>query len=177
MKRNNTNNRFFFIMLFIPCFLISCSDVADDVNSFPTVDYTELVQDDSYKIPSSADALTVFNLFYNTFGYGEFSVSGTATHTETEKLIENTYTQTITCNIEKIKIYHTDNSTSGLTVSSFYVDFINEDQEVMTYCYQWQYKNTNAWKNDKTSTWKQSSDWYKSANNATRIDWNISIVR
>lgn len=171
------NNKLLFIIIFIPCFLISCSDVADDVNSFPTVDYTVLVQDDSYKISSSTDALTVFNLCYNIYGYGEFSVSGTATHTESAQIIENTYTESITCNIEKIKIYHTDNSTAGLTVSSFYVDFVNENQETMTYCYQWQYKNTNAWKNDKTSTWKQTSDWYKNANTETRIDWDISITR
>ncbi len=171
MKKNNT---LIFIIFLLTCFLISCSDV-DNIDSFPTVDYSKLVQDDAYKISSSTDALTVFNLCYNVYGYGEFSVSGIATHTESATVIENTYTESITCNIEKIKVYHSDDSTSGLTVSSFYVDFINENQETMSYCYQWQYKNTNAWKNDKTSTWKQTSTWYKNANNSTRTDWNISI--
>lgn len=166
----------FLIMLLMSYFIISCSDVADDVNSFPTVNYAELVQDDSYKISSSTDALTVFNLCYNSFGYGEFNISGTATHTESANLI-GPHTETISCSITKVKIYHIDNSTKGSTVSTFYVDFINSDNEVLSYCYQWQYKNTNAWENGKTSTFLQSQEWYKKSDSKTKTSWDITITR
>lgn len=174
MKKN------FLLFLIVPLmsyFIISCSDVADDVNSFPTVNYAELVQDDSYKISSSTDALTVFNLCYNSFGYGEFNISGTATHTESANLIGIPHTETISCSITKVKIYHIDNSTKGSTVSTFYVDFINSDNEVLSYCYQWQYKNTNAWKNGKTSTFLQSQEWYKKSDSKTKTSWDITITR
>lgn len=169
----------FLIVLLMSYFIISCSDVADDVNSFPTVNYAELVQDDYYKISSSTDAITVFNLFYyeSGFGYGEHPINGTAVHTESANLIGIPHTETISCSITKVKIYHIDNSTKGSTVSTFYVDFINSDNEVLSYCYQWQYKNTNAWKNGKTSTFLQSQEWYKKSDSKTKTSWDITITR
>ena len=167
-----------FIFLFTSFFCFtSCSDIADDTNSFPTADYSNLVYSDCFKIDSSADALTVFNLFYDTFGYGDFDINGTASHSENATLIGVNHSETISCNIKNVKISHIDKSTQGMTVSSFYVDFTNENDEVLTYCYEWQYHNTNAWKNGKTSTWFSSSDWYKKSDEKTRNEWNIVIAR
>lgn len=167
---------FAFIFVFSVCF-ISC-DEADSTDSLPSADYSEFIDNENIQIPDSADALTVFNLCYDYFGgYGEYAVNGVATHTETSNLINKPHSETITCNINRIKIYHTDNSSSGLTLSSFYVDFINEAQEILSYHYQWQYKNTNAWKNEKTSTFFKSSDWYKKSDSKTKTSWSITITR
>jgi hypothetical protein len=144
--------------------------MADDPNSFPIVDYSDLVCSDCYKIDSSTDAITVFNLFYREFGYGDFDISGNATHTESAVLIGSHYSETIQCDIKRVKIYHTVDYTS-----SFFVDFINEKNEILTYCYRWQYNNANAWENGKYSTWFCSDDWYKTANNKTKTSWNIVI--
>jgi len=150
---------------------------ADDVESFPTADYSALVKSDKYEIESSTDALTVFNLFYNTFGYGEFNVSGSATHSESASLIGVSHSETITCTINKAKVYHINKSTTGSTISSFYVDIYNENDERLSYCYEWQYKNTNAWKNKKTSEYYKTLAWYNNTDEKTRTDWNIIINR
>ncbi len=52
------------------------------------VDYSELIQQDTYKISSSTNAITVFNLFYDVFGYDEHTINGTAIHTESVVLID-----------------------------------------------------------------------------------------
>ena len=168
---------FFLIFTFFTFTFFSCNDIPDNTDSFPVVDYSELIQQDSYKISPSTTAITVFNLFYNVFGYGEHTINGTAVHTESADLIGITHTETISCNITKVKIYHIDNSTKGSTVSTFYVDFINSDNEVLSYCYQWQYKNTNAWENGKTSTFFQSQEWYKKSDSKTKTSWDITITR
>ena len=120
-----------FIALFSLLFF-SCEYTADDTNTFPAVDYSNLITEDGYKIDSSVDALTVFNLFYNVYGYGEFEISGSAEHSESSKLIETTYTEKLSCNITKIKVYHLDNSSSGMHISSFFVDFINDKNEILS---------------------------------------------
>lgn len=168
--------KYLFFSLLVSFFFFSCSlDSADNVDSFPTADYSSLVKSDCYKIGDDVKALAVLNLFYDTFGYGEFDISGTASHSESATLIGVNHTETIACNINHVKIYHINNSTSGETVSSFYVDFTNENGEVLSYCYKWQYHNTNAWKNGKTSTWFISSDWYKKADDKTKTAWTIVI--
>lgn len=167
-----------FILFLIPLFLIiSCKfDDSDPIDSFPVKDYSSLVKEDKYAIPSSAEAIVVFNLIYNEFGYGEHEITqGSGVHTESKTVLGEKITKTDTCEIKKIKVYHVDNSTSGMHVSSFYVDLINEKNEILQYCYEWQYHIDNAWKNTKTSKWHQTEAWYKSADDKTRVDWNLTI--
>jgi len=166
-------NRKLCVLIFLLSILFcSCSTAADNPDTFPSADYSNLIKDDCYKIDSSIDALTVLNLFYDNFGYGNFDVSGKATHSESATLIGIDHTENISCNITNIKIYH---HTGNSNISSFYVDFINENNEVLSYCYKWQYNNTNCWGNNKTSTFYSSSEWYKKADNKTRTSWNIII--
>ncbi len=174
MKKN-----FFYATLLTALFVFSACNLypADSIGTFPSADYSTLITTDSYKISSSTKTLPVLNLFYDTFGYGEFDVSGTATHTESAVVMGETITKTISCDIKKVKISHIDNSTPGLTLDTYYIDFYNTDNEVLSYCYEWQYHNTNAWKNNKTCNFFQASDWYKTATPEQRIDWNLIIVR
>lgn len=174
MKKN-----FFVIFSTILLFVFSaCNlDTADTPGTFPSADYSSLVTVDSYKIKSSTETLPVLNLFYDNFGYGEFDISGTATHTESAVVMGETITRTISCDIKKVKISHIDKSKPGLTVDTYYIDFYNTDNEVLSYCYEWQYHNTNAWKKNKTCNFFQASDWYKTADNEKRIDWNLIIAR
>ena len=131
--------KMFVFALFLSLSFISCDFYpADKTGTFPPVDYSSLVLSDSYKIDSSVKALPVLNLFYDTFGYGEFDISGTATHTESALVMGETITKSISCNIKKVKITHIDKSTSGMTLDTFYVDFYNTDNEVLSYCYEWQ---------------------------------------
>ena len=170
--------KYFFFVLLISFFFMSCNmDVADDTSTFPKADYSSLIKSDCYNIGADVNALTVFNLFYDTFGYGDFDISGSASHTESATLNGVLHSETISCNINHVKISHIDESTPGMTVSSFYVDFTNENSEILSYCYKWQYHNTNAWKNGKTSTWFCSTDWYKKADDKTRTAWDIVIAR
>ena len=158
-------------------FVFSSCENADDINSFPYEDYSELIQQNSYVISPSTKALTVLNLFYDKFGYGEHSINGTAIHKESANLIDTSYEESISCDVKKVNIYHIDNSTKGMSVSAFYVDFYNTDDEVLSYCYEWQYKNTNVWKNEKTSTFFQTSNWYKKSDSKTKTSWNITITQ
>ena len=148
----------------LPLFLliftfISCREPSDNVNTFPLIDYSMLVHSDGYRIDTSVDALTVFNLFYDKYGYGEFTINGTAKHSESALLINILHTEEISCSIKKVKIYHT--SDEGLPSGSFYVDFYNESGEILSYCYQWQYNHSNVWKNGKASEWCKNDEWYK----------------
>ena len=171
-------NKLFIFALFFSLFFIACDfDPADKIGTFPSADYSALVLSDSYKIDSTVKALPVLNLFYDTFGYGEFDISGTATHTESAVVMGETVTKSISCNINKVKISHIDKSTSGMTVDTYYIDFYNTDNEILSYCYEWQYHNTNAWKNNKTCNFFQASDWYKIADDSAKIAWNIVITR
>ena len=150
-------------------FFISCADSADNTETFPTINYSHLVKSDSYKIDSSENVLTVLNLFVNEYGYGEHTVNGIAIHSENAILTGVPYKEEISCNINKIKVYHVDDSTNGMTISSFYVDFYNEKDEILSYIYKWQYT--------KTSDWCKSDAWYKNANEKSRTDWDITITR
>lgn len=168
----------FLPLFFITLLFISCSNnVPDEPNTFPSVEYSKLVYTNYYKIPSSADALTVFNMFYNEYGYGEFNIDGTAEHSESSDLIGKTHKENITCKITKVKVYNVDYSTPGEKRCAFFVDLYNEKNEVLQYCYKWQYRNTNAWVNGKTSKWFYTEKWYKDANNETRTNWTIVINR
>lgn len=165
-------------LLFILFLFFSCNmDVADDTDTFPNADYSSLIKNDMYKIGADVNALTVFNLFYDKYGYGDFGISGIAFHSENATLIGVAHSETVSCNINHVKVYHIDESTAGMTVSSFYVDFTNDNNEVLSYCYKWQYHNTNAWEDGKTSTWFSSSDWYKNSDDKTKTAWDIVITR
>lgn len=165
-------NKLFIFALFFSLFFIACDfDPADKTGTFPSADYSALVLSDSYKIDSTVKALPVLNLFYDTFGYGEFDISGTATHTESAVVMGETVTKSISCNINKVKISHIDKS----TVDTYYVDFYNTENEILSYCYEWQCHNTNAWKNNKTCNFFQASGWYKKADDSAKIAWNIVI--
>lgn len=171
-------NKLFISALFLSLFFTACDfDSADKTGTFPSADYSALVLSDSYKIDSTVEVLPVLNLFYDTFGYGEYDISGTATHTESVVVMGKTVTNSISCDINKIKISHIDKSTPGMTIDSYYVDFYNTDNEILSYCYEWQYHNTNAWKNNKTCNFFQASDWYKKADNSAKIAWDIVITR
>lgn len=134
-------------LIFVGCQL----DTADDIDSFPKADYSHIIQDDQYIIPVNTPALTIFNCFYNEFGYGEFDINGQYSHTESATLNGKLYSDTITKTINKMKIYHVkDVESKGETISSFYVLFFTTDNTVFEFRYQWQYSNTNAWKNNKS---------------------------
>lgn len=168
----------FIPLILLALIFISCTHVvANDPNTFPSVDYSSCVYNTCYKIPSSEDALTVFNLFYNEYGYGEFNVEGTAEHCETTKLIGVYHTEKISCKVTKIKVYNIDYSTPGERRSAFFVDLYNDKNEVLQYCYKWEYRHSNVWINGKTSGWFNTEKWYKESNNETRTNWNIEIKR
>ena len=139
-------------LLLLPLLFISCNfDTHDDVETFPIVDYSSLVKDDKYVIPSGTEALTIFNCFYTQYGYGEFNIEGTYTHTESAYLNNVLYEDTITKTLKKIIISNiVIENTSGSHISGFYITFITDKNEILEYCYQWQYHNTNSWKNTKT---------------------------
>lgn len=159
----------FFVILFILS-IASCShDTPDAGGTFPTVDYSSLITEGNIKIPNSTPAITVFNLFYDKYGYGEFTLNGTGIHTESTTLMGNTIEESVTCNVTKIKIYSQDDSTEGFHTSAFYVDFYNDRNEVLTYCYDWNYHNTNG-RNRKASYWYQGYNWYSVSNS-----WDINI--
>ena len=139
------------------CF--SCSqDTPDEGGTFPTKDYSSLIKENTYVIPASVDAITVFNLFYNKYGYGDFNITGNAIHTETAILNGQKIENSITCNILKIKVYCIDNSTKGFHGSAFYTDFYNDKNEVLSYCYEWNYRNTHGL-NKKVSNWNNTPVW------------------
>lgn len=171
-------NKLFIFALCLSLLFTSCNfDTADKIGTFPSADYSALVLSDSYTIDSTVKTLPVLNLFYDNFGYGEFDISGTATHTESAVVMGETVTKSISCNINKVKISHIDKSSSGMTLDTYYVDFYNTDNEILSYCYEWQHHNTNAWKNNKTCNFFQASDWYKNADDSAKIDWDIVITR
>lgn len=144
--------RYLLSVILIVLFIAGCKlDVADDIDSFPKADYSFMVKESQYEIPVNTTALQIFNCFYSEYGYGEYDVQGQYSHTESAVLNGNSYTDTITKTITKMKIWHVrDENTKGSTISSFYVTFYTDNNESLEYRYQWQYQNTNAWKNNKT---------------------------
>jgi len=144
--------RFLFLLLFAFLFITGCNMYsADDIDSFPSTDYSFMIKDNSYDIPAGTNALQLFNCFYSEFGYGEYNIQGQYTKTATAVLNGKTYTDTINKTLTKIKIWHVrDVDNKEDPISSFYVAFYTDNNEVLQYCYQWQYDNQNAWKNDIT---------------------------
>lgn len=136
--------------LFLLCFsvliFISCDFNGDDTNSVPHTDNSLFVKENSVIFPIGTTALEIYNCVYEKNGLGDFTVSGTYTHTETAILNGKEYTDTIVKNIVKVKVYkeHTENT------HLFHCDFITESNEVLPFYYQWQNHNTNAWHNNKT---------------------------
>jgi hypothetical protein len=147
-------------LILIPLLFISCDAMpieADNEYAFPVVDISSFIQDDKYYIPNNATALQVFNLFYSVYGYGNYRINGKAKHTETAVLLGNTHTEEISSNIVNVNIYRI--SEVNPSVSAYYVELTNENNETITYCYKWQYKINNSWKNDKTGSWCNLSAW------------------
>lgn len=138
------------LFLVLSLFLFACNlDNPDDADSFPVVDYTSLKDNNGYKIAKGTDALHILNCFYSEFGYGEFELKGKYEKTESAVLNGKEYIDIFSKDIIKMKIWHVDNSTQGERISSFFVQFTTTDDESLLLCYEWQYHNTNAWRNDK----------------------------
>ena len=160
-------------LILIPFLFFSCSQsVPNEGGTFKHEDYSSLIKDNRYEISSDIPASLVFNLFYDKYGYGTFDIQGNATHTEKTVLMGEQIQRTVTCQIKKVNIYCINNSTEGMHLSSFYVDFYNENNEILSYCYSWQYDYTNS-RNTKSSTWQQETEWYKAS--ADKCSWNLSI--
>lgn len=157
--------------------IISCTNESPDVsNTFPSIDYSNSVNQSSLEIFKTSTALEVLNLLYNEYnGFGEYEITGTGQRSENS--------EQIIYNLKKIRIYNVPKSKSS-HIGEFYIDFINEKNETLTYCYKWQYHYDNIWENSIIkSNWGQNDSWYLYYKNTlknlapTRTNWRFSINR
>lgn len=168
--------KLFLYFFLISCLYISCDSYSKDkLDSFPSADYSTLIKNDKYEITETSSPLQVFNLFYNEFGYGEHVVTGSATHAEMLIPVDSEQYKKPVTDIKLIKIINIQDPKAH--TSSFSISFINTNEEVLSYCYKWQYHTTNIWENSKKSTWCQTENWFKKSDEKTRLKWRISINR
>lgn len=167
-----------FVVLLPVLFLFSACDPYnfDTSDTFPEVNYKYMIKENTYEFSSGADALRVISLFHNEFGCGEFSVTGTGTHYESAVLLGKYHSESVQCNIVKVKVYK-DAGNDRSHVNEFNVDLINDKNETLSYCYMWQGNYDNVWRNEKSSTWCHKDSWYKNSTPENRTSWNIVINR
>lgn len=136
-----------FFVLFAALLLGSCStDSGDSPDSLPSVDTDSFKTETGFLFSKGASALEIYKTLYEEYGLGEFSVTGTYKHTESETLNGQVYSNTLTKSIKGVRIYKTDTPASHL----FHVDFTFTDSSTIKFYYQWQYYNDNAWHNNKS---------------------------
>lgn len=133
------------VFIFI-CLLFSCSDGGDAADSLPSVKTSDFRTDGGYTFPVQTSALQMYATLSEDYEIGEYVINATYTKTENAVLNGKPYSDTITKQITKMKIYKSDTEASHL----FHVDFICADESVIAFYYQWQYSNTNAWHNNKS---------------------------
>lgn len=135
-----------FIFMVLIGSIMGCNDVSNS-DTLPTTDAKKFITDNKITFPENTTALEIYNCMSNKYGTGEHTITGNYSHTESTKLNGKSYSDTITKNIIKVSIYKSKTETTN----SFSVDFITDNDEKISFCYTWQYSNTNAWNNNKSN--------------------------